>query len=172
MYSRAFSLVELLAVILIVAILLGLMAPALRGSRDAARAATCGSNLRSLAQGTQAIATFERPLPVAHEAVTLTEAEMWDLGPGVWLCPSVEDWHRPFDAPDSATSYSYVPGVFLAESGWLEHPQASNRGWVNDLYQRYPNLPLFEDWGWPHAGRRQSVDINGAVRSKNGGAGQ
>jgi len=46
--SCGFTLVELLAVIAIVAILMGLLAPALAGARDAAKRTACLANMRSL----------------------------------------------------------------------------------------------------------------------------
>lgn len=44
--NKAFTLVELLIVIAIIALLLDMLIPALRGARDAARRAVCANNIR------------------------------------------------------------------------------------------------------------------------------
>jgi prepilin-type N-terminal cleavage/methylation domain-containing protein/prepilin-type processing-associated H-X9-DG protein len=55
--APAFTLVELLVTVAIVAVLVGVLLPSLAGARDAARAAACASNLRQLALANDAYAT-------------------------------------------------------------------------------------------------------------------
>ncbi len=69
---RAFSIIELLVVIGIIAVLLGLILPALSQSRRAARALQCKSNLRQLGHALQMYANVYNGwfYPVGYEPVT------------------------------------------------------------------------------------------------------
>jgi prepilin-type N-terminal cleavage/methylation domain-containing protein/prepilin-type processing-associated H-X9-DG protein len=64
---RAFSLVELLVVIGIIALLIGVLLPTLSKARQAAAAAKCLSNIRSLCQSQAAYAVLYKNLLVAAD---------------------------------------------------------------------------------------------------------
>ena len=60
-----FSLVELLVVVAIVALLAGLLLPAVQAARESARRSTCQQNLRQLALAVLAYESGSRRLPAA-----------------------------------------------------------------------------------------------------------
>ncbi len=62
--KRGFTLVELLVVIAIIAVLVGLLLPAIQAAREAARRTVCSSNMRQVNIALQNYVTFNGRLPV------------------------------------------------------------------------------------------------------------
>jgi len=77
-YARGFTLVELLVVVAIIALLLGILVPALSKARQAAQTVVCGSNLRQLATANTGYANESdgHYVPAAYDIAT-TNRRRW-----------------------------------------------------------------------------------------------
>ena len=79
---RAFSLVELLVVVGIIAVLIGLLMPAITAARESAKTVACLSNLRQLALAAHAYADSNKgTFPIAYHYHTAPEfvSYAWDF---------------------------------------------------------------------------------------------
>lgn len=85
--SRAFTLVELLVVVAIVALLLGVLIPALSKARDLARLTACGANLRQLMTAVHTYgADFDDRVPAGPEGPSPFGRPWTEVnGAGIWL---------------------------------------------------------------------------------------
>jgi len=167
--AAAFTLIELLVVIAIMAVLMGLLVPALGLARESTKSAACLSNLKQMATAAQAYANgHDQSYPLAYDHRDSTVSRDWDytitirgwssggrevtVQPGIlwegWevgdvqQCPSFDD--GPPDAPDEPyTGYNYNTSYIGHGSGEVVTQPAH----VDEVAQP-ASTALFGDGEW------------------------
>ena len=114
---HAFSLIELMVVIGIIAVLIAMLLPALQRARQQARSVQCKSNLQQIGQALIIYSNVWNGwiYPPNLGANRLPE-ERWPIHvfkPAVWNPPVMK---CPSDAPDMAEDHSYILNNHLAEN--------------------------------------------------------
>ncbi|HBB75320.1 MAG TPA: hypothetical protein DC048_12845 [Planctomycetaceae bacterium] len=109
--KAAFTLVELLVVIAIIAVLIGLLLPAVQSAREAGRRLSCINNMKQLGLSMQAHISAKRRLPPGGFLETFHSPDAWKSG-FVELFPYIEeggaselyDRTVPWDSAANATA--------------------------------------------------------------------
>jgi len=130
--SMGFTLIELLVVISIIAILVGILLPALGSARRSAQDSGCKSNLKQLGI---VIANFgvtnDDDLPDSGSKTSggdlsgyLEKYSDQPWGEGVWVCPS----HEAFVPERDTSSYGYNWQYLLSPKDGFAYPHAYPNG--------------------------------------------
>jgi len=130
--ARAFTLVELLVVIGVIAVLVGLLLPVLGNARERSRRTVCLANLRTLGHAMYLYSEAHRgrlpngnpPGRWVYSDVLIGFAERWVREPRVFWCPGDRDpmpraiWTSNYQWPNSAhVSYEFYSVWWPPEHG-------------------------------------------------------
>jgi prepilin-type N-terminal cleavage/methylation domain-containing protein len=132
---RAFTLVELLVVIAIIAVLIGLLLPAVQTAREAARRSACGNNIKQLGLALQVYHDANRKFPRCSFYARNADGTANYHGHTVnsWLLPFVE-YQSDYDRLDLEQ-----PSTAAVNLNILAGPSGGSGRWS---FQACPSNPL------------------------------
>lgn len=145
--QKAFTLIEVLVILAIIGLLIGILLPAVQGAREAARRASCASNLRQIGLGFISYSTLVGTVP-------LTVNGRKGFSPHSMILPHVEQLQLynsiNFDisasAIDNQTATHIAVDLFLCPSdqgsgrsvGWTNY--ACNSGYGYQLHKQFNGM--------------------------------
>jgi len=186
--SPAFTLVELLVVLAILALLAGILLPVMARARDAARAAACISNAHQIGSALLIYTQdYEGGLPLQHPVVqtpfTVPDGEAQTTITGSWpeslqsYLRSSTVWQCPSDTgvADGVHSASYLPNGYLTYGAFMDQTtrseetilltEAANGSLAVDVAPWLGEEIVREDIGTRHFGRANCLFADGHVQS-------
>jgi prepilin-type N-terminal cleavage/methylation domain-containing protein len=126
---HAFTLIELLVVIAIIAVLVGLLLPAVQKVREAANRSECQNNLKQIGLATQQAHDTYRELPPAWQRYPSTATS------GLWASPMV--WILPYMEQGSLYNLMYTAGLGTTTNAASQAPLTTYNGNSPALIKTY-----------------------------------
>ena len=129
--SKAFTLVELLVVVGIIALLVTMLMPTLGRAMELARRSMCGANLNTIGKGIHIYMTEHEKFPLLHKWGNVTdvledEEELWDLSEhcmqNFWLLIKYGTSDKALQCPSDRDYEERQPeeGEELEKYGWVK----------------------------------------------------